>query len=109
MERRERREGRKSEVGERGPSLAPTLSNKRHMGVGRMMENGLISAMDGAWTLLGFNKLISGTAKQLLADAKMEWNLVKQYMRCHTRSHSKEKCGPLTLQKAHLFLSHRGE
>ena len=36
------------------------------------MENGLISAMDGAWTLLGFNKLISGTAKQLLADTK--WN-----------------------------------
>ena len=39
------------------------------MGVGGTMENGLISAMDGAWTLLGFNKLISGTAKQLLADA----------------------------------------
>ena len=45
-----------------------------------MMENGLISAMDGAWTLLGFNKLISGTAKQLLAEAKMEWNLVKLNM-----------------------------
>ena len=45
------------------------------MGVGGTMENGLISAMDGAWTLLGFNKLIRETAKQLQAEAWLsKWN-----------------------------------
>ena len=29
-----------------------------------MMENRFISAMDGAWTPLGFNKLISGLVMQ---------------------------------------------
>ena len=42
-----------------------------------MMENRLISAMDGAWTLLGFNKLICGISRHVI---KMEWSLVKQYM-----------------------------